>query len=122
MSHRKLVAKFNESPSLKTALDVFFMPEDQDAFARSQGWEDAEQMCYYEDHEDGTMTDREAEALVEQEEAIRAEGQVQYLAPPPSEILYLEPPRELFTVDPREFYEEPLDFQCLQCEGVAGVF
>lgn len=30
-------------------LDAFFMIEDQDAFARSQGWEDAAQMIYYED-------------------------------------------------------------------------
>ncbi len=33
----------------QTMLDTFFLPEDQDAFAQSLGWEDAAQMSYYED-------------------------------------------------------------------------
>jgi len=35
--------------TFQDTLDAFFDPQDQDAFARSQGWEDAAQMCYYED-------------------------------------------------------------------------
>ena len=35
--------------NFQTALNNFIHPDDQDAFARSQGWEDAAQMCYYED-------------------------------------------------------------------------
>ena len=34
--------------TFQNVLDTFFLPEDQDAFARSQGWEDAAQMVYYE--------------------------------------------------------------------------
>ena len=34
--------------TFQNVLDTFFMREDQDAFARSQGWDDAEQMIYYE--------------------------------------------------------------------------
>lgn len=34
--------------TFQDVLNTFFLPEDQDAFARSQGWEDAAQMCYYE--------------------------------------------------------------------------
>ena len=34
--------------TMQDALDMFFLPEDQDAFARSLGWEDAEQMLYYD--------------------------------------------------------------------------
>ena len=33
----------------QNVLNAFFLPEDQDAFAQSQGYEDAAQMCYYED-------------------------------------------------------------------------
>jgi hypothetical protein len=37
--------------SMKNALDLFFDPNngDQDAFAKTLGWEDAAQMIYYED-------------------------------------------------------------------------
>jgi hypothetical protein len=35
--------------TFQTVLDTFFHPENQDSFARSLGWEDAEQMIYYED-------------------------------------------------------------------------
>lgn len=34
--------------TFENVLDTFFLREDQDAFARAQGWEDAAQMCYYE--------------------------------------------------------------------------
>jgi hypothetical protein len=34
--------------TFQNVLNSFFLPEDQDAFARSQGWEDAAQMIYYE--------------------------------------------------------------------------
>lgn len=33
----------------RTVLNTFFDPQDQDAFARSLGWQDAAQMIYYED-------------------------------------------------------------------------
>lgn len=88
--------------TFQNVLDAFFAPESQDAFAQSQGYEDAAQMIYYEDMamEVPPMTDREAEELVEREEAIaQEEGKVEYLAPPPSEILVLmkEDPREVYT-------------------------
>ena len=33
----------------REVFDTFYLPEDADAFARLHGWEDADQMCYYED-------------------------------------------------------------------------
>ena len=88
----------------QNVLDTFFLRDDQDAFAQSQGYEDAAQMCYYEDMnmEAPAMTDREADDLVEREEALAQEGTVEYLAPPPSEILVL------MRQDSREVYQEPL--------------
>ena len=96
--------------TMQDALDMFFLPEDQDAFAQSLGYEDADQMVYYENmSEEGAMTDREADELVEREEAIAQQGAVEYLAPPPSEILVLAPQ------DAREVYQEPLtDWQDMQ--------
>ena len=35
--------------TFQDVLDCFFLPEDQDAFAKSQGYSDSDQMCYYED-------------------------------------------------------------------------
>lgn len=71
--------------NFQDVLDTFFLTEDQDAFARSQGWEDAAQMVYYEN--------------------IAAQGEAEQLPPPPAEILL----HELATVDAREVYEEPVD-------------
>ena len=34
--------------TFQDALDMFFNPEDQDAFAQSLGWQDKAQMLYYE--------------------------------------------------------------------------
>jgi len=34
--------------TMQDALDMFFLPEDQDAFAQSLGWADAAQMLYYD--------------------------------------------------------------------------
>lgn len=34
--------------TFQNVLDTFFLRDDQDAYARSQGWEDAAQMVYYE--------------------------------------------------------------------------
>lgn len=34
--------------TMQDAMNMFFLPEDQDAFARSLGWADAEQMLYYD--------------------------------------------------------------------------
>ena len=99
--------------TMQDALNMFFLPENQDAFAQSLGYQDAAQMIYYENmNEEGAMTDREADELVEREEAIAQQGAVEYLAPPPSEILVL------MRQDPREVYQEPLtDWQDL-----AGVY
>jgi hypothetical protein len=117
--------------TMQDALDMFFLPEDQDAFAKAQGWEDAAQMVYYESNEMevAPMTDSEVQELVERgadsdtvaramgyesaqeltamlnqlerEEAERhaAAGKVEYLAPPPSEILVLmrQDAREVYT-------------------------
>ena len=58
--------------TFQDTLDAFFLTEDQDAFAQSQGYADREQMCYYEDREESAMTDREMEAFVAREEAIAA--------------------------------------------------
>jgi len=68
----------------KLMLNAFFLPEDQDAFARAQGWADAEQMCYYENMASESpacddvppMTDREVEDLarVSSEEVYSDDG------------------------------------------------
>ena len=65
-------------------LNAFFLPEDQDAFARSMGYSDAAQMCYYEDmasesparDEVPPMTDREVDELarVSSEEVYSDDG------------------------------------------------
>ena len=91
--------------TMQDALDMFFHPESQDGFAQSLGYDDKEQMLYYENMSDEVppMTDREAEEFVEREEALaREDGKIEYLAPPPSEILVL------MRQDPREVYQEPL--------------
>lgn len=94
--------------NFQNVLDAFFLPEDQDGFAQAQGYEDAEQMCYYED----MMGDSDDEALVAQEEAIAA-GRVEYMSPPPIELLTFVPEtsplvtvHELAKVDSREVYED----------------
>ena len=71
-----------ESMKFEDVLNAFFLPEDQDAFARAQGWEDARQMSYYEN--------------------IAMQGECEQLPPPPSEILI----HELQKVDSREVYSE----------------
>ena len=65
--------------SFQDVLDTFFLTEDQDAFARLQGWEDAAQMAYYEN--------------------IAAQGESEQLPPPPAEILVLarQDAREVYT-------------------------
>lgn len=100
--------------TMQDALDMFFHPESQDGFAQSLGYQDAAQMVYYENmSEEGAMTDREADELVEREEAIAKEaGTVQYLAPPPSEILVLA------RQDAREVYPDPL----MDWQDMSGVY
>lgn len=71
--------------TMQDALDMFFLPEDQDAFAKAQGWEDAAQMAYYEN--------------------IAAQGESEQLPPPPAEILL----HELAKVDAREVYTDSED-------------
>lgn len=66
----------------QTMLDTFFLPEDQDAFAQSLGWEDAAQMAYYED-------------MAQQEE--------QNQLPPPPPVIYVH---ELQQQDSREVYKD----------------
>lgn len=132
--------------SFQDVLDSFFLREDQDAFARSQGWVDAAQMIYYEDRQqeiprmsdeewntfiDGVvqrnrdeevppMTDSEVEALVERESSTAiVDGTVEYLAPPPSEILVLarQDSREAHNDDIIQLYPE------LFCaDDMAGVY
>lgn len=58
MTIRQIVKDIEENGmTFKNVLDSFFMREDQDAFARSQGWEDAAQMIYY-----GNLAMQEASA------------------------------------------------------------
>lgn len=80
--------------TFRNVLDTFFLPEDADAFARQQGWQDAEQMAYYED-----MALRE-----------------QAMLPPPPPVIEVH---ELDKVDSREVYgyEAMTDWQDL-----AGVY
>ena len=129
--------------TMQDALNMFFLPENQDAFAQSLGYQDADQMVYYENmSEEGAMTDREVQELIERgadsdtiahamgyesaqeltatlnqlerEEAERhaASGTVQYLAPPPSEILVLA------RQDAREVYPDPL----MDWQDMSGVY
>jgi len=87
-------------------LNAFFLPEDQDAFARSQGWEDAAQMAYYEDmarQEDAA--DEIARSLgYESAQAITDElnRQEAQFASAQDNLFH-----ELAKVDSREVYEEP---------------
>ena len=91
--------------TFQDALDAFFLTEDQDAFAQSQGYADREQMCYYEDREESAMTDRETEEFVAREEAIAREshGVIGYIAPPPVELMKLH---ECQNLDSREVYDD----------------
>ena len=91
--------------TFQDTLDAFFLRDDQDAFAQSQGYADREQMCYYEDREESAMTDREREEFVAREEAIAREshGVVSYIAPPPVELMKLH---ECQNVDSREVYDD----------------
>lgn len=84
--------------NFQDVLDTFFLTEDQDAFAKAQGWEDAAQMVYYEN-------------LAQQEEA-------QQLPPPPAEILL----HELATVDAREVYTDSEDCPPDDFRDLAGVY
>jgi hypothetical protein len=84
-NHRKYMNEKianGESVTMQDALDCFFNRDDQDAFAKSLGWEDKAQMLYYED-----MAEREEQ---------------NQLPPPPAEI-YIH---ELDKVDAREVYED----------------
>lgn len=69
------------------------------------------------------MTDREAEEFVEREEAIAQEdGKVEYLAPPPSEILVLarQDSREVYTDS--EDCPRDGDFEHMNWQDLAGVY
>lgn len=106
-------------------LDSFFLPEDGDAFARSMGWQDREQMAYYEDQtqEVPPMTDNEVEQLVEREEGGETvTGTVEYLAPPPSEILVLarQDSREIYTDS--EDCPRDGDFEMIDWQDLSGVY
>lgn len=105
--------------TFQDAMNAFFLPEDQDAFARSHGWEDMEQMAHYEDQQEEVppMTDSEAEALVERESSTAiVDGTVEYLAPPPSEILVLA------RQDSREVYTDSEDCPPDDFRDLAGVY
>lgn len=94
--------------TFQDAMNVFFLPEDQDAFARQQGWQDAAQMFYYEN-------------LAMQAQAQESEQ----LPPPPAEIFV---PHEMMQVDSREVYTDdescPLDgdFLSPDWQNLAGVY
>lgn len=77
-----------DSMTFQNALDMFFLPDDQDVVAQSHGWEDAAQMAYYED----------------------MKSESEQLPPPPAEIQVDGLIAELAKVDPREVYGdfEPL--------------
>jgi len=87
--------------NFQTALNNFIHPDDQDAFARSQGWEDAAQMCYYEDL-------AMAEEDRQREEAAQAKL------------------HELDKVDSREVYGDDGDriewSMAIYCDDLAGVY
>lgn len=70
--------------TFQNALDMFFLPDDQDAVAQSHGWEDAAQMAYYED----------------------MKSESEQLPPPPSEIQVDGLIAELSKIDSREVYAD----------------
>lgn len=70
--------------TFQNALDMFFLPDDQDVVAQSHGWEDAAQMAYYED----------------------MKSESEQLPPPPSEILVDGLIAELSKIDSREVYAD----------------
>ena len=80
----------------REVFDTFYLPEDADAFARLHGWEDADQMCYYED-------------MVMQEQAQAAQA-----------------PHELEGVDSREVYADEGDHiewaLAIHTDDLAGVY
>lgn len=120
-------------------LNAFFLPEDQDAFAQSQGYADAQQMCYYEDREHTEvppMTDNEVEQMIERNacpddiaramgyesaqaitdelnrmEREEAERHAQYVTPPPVNLL------QLAKVDSREVYT---DEDCISLHSLSN--
>ena len=90
--------------NFQDVLDTFFLHEDQDAFARKEGWGDADQMVYYEN--------------------LAAQAEAQMLPPPPAEILL----HELSRVDSREVYTDSEDcprdgdFDMIDWQDLAGVY
>lgn len=68
----------------KSMLDTFFHPDDQDAFARSLGWDDAAQMIYYENM------------------ALSSQQQEEQQLPPLSSVTQLH---ELEKIDSREAFD-----------------
>lgn len=88
--------------NFQNVLDAFFLPEDQDAFAKSQGWEDAAQMVYYEN-------------MVMEEQARLGGSQ--------DELLH-----ELAKEDAREVYTDSEDcprdgdFEMIDWQDLAGVY
>lgn len=96
--------------TFQNVLDTFFLRDDQDAFARTQGWEDAEQMCYYENL------------------AMQAESMESEQLPPPPAVIYVH---ELANVDSREVYTDSEDcpndgdfseWASKTFDGLAGVY
>lgn len=105
-----------DSPT-RNMMNAFFHPSDQDAFAQSQGYEDAEQMAYYEDMAEGRqsptrddvpmMTDREVESLTVQDQT----GFI--------DSLKRAEQHELSKVDSREVYS---DEDHINWQDLAGVY
>lgn len=97
--------------TFQNVLDTFFLTEDQDAFARSMGWEDAAQMAYYEGRDMSSPTDSEVDALAEREFLLHVQ---QLPPPPPSLFVRSQELHELESVDCREVYGEDM--------SLAGVY
>lgn len=95
--------------TFQDAMNVFFLPEDQDAFARSMGWEDMEQMAYYEN-------------LAEQER-VKREALILSIAPSFDMPPIVDPEiAELAKVDSREVYTDSEDCPPDDLRDLAGVY
>jgi hypothetical protein len=104
--------------TFQDTLDAFFDPQDQDAFARSQGWEDAAQMCYYEDL--AMMEQGKSDSIAQIMGYESADSITEELNRMESEVA--SRPHELQQQDAREVYEEQLDWRLLPRTDWSGVY
>lgn len=111
--------------AFQNMMNSLFHRDSHNEVAKDMGYMDADQMFYYENmaEEIPPMTDREAEEMIEREEAINREaGVVEYLAPPPSEILVLmrQDSREVYTDS--EDCPRDGDFEHTNWQDLVGVY